>query len=121
MKLPVPELQQTQVPSFANFKAVLRNNFKERSVWVDAVVSGLVAERVLKNLSQHEQRALNFVAQYESVSVSEVQWLTGRTWPYAKKLLVGLVEKEALDHKIRIKLDRDPQARFVLSKGGLIA
>ena len=120
MKLPVPEFQQTQAASHANVKAVLRNNIKERSVWVDSVVSGIVPERILKNLSNHEQRALNFAAQYEEVSVSAVQRLTGRTWPAAKKLLMGLVEKGILEHRVRPKLDRDPQARFVLKKGALI-
>ena len=101
-------------------KAVLRNNIKERSVWVDSVVSGIVPERILKNLSNHEQRALNFAAQYEEVSVSAVQRLTGRTWPAAKKLLMGLVEKGIHEHRVRPKLDRDPQASFVLKKGALI-
>lgn len=120
MKLPVPEFQQTQAASHANVKGVLRNNIKERSVWVDSVITGVAAERVIKNLSQHEQRALNFAATYEAVSVSEVQRLTSRTWPSAKKLLMGLVEKGILEHKVRSKLDRDPQARFVLKKGALI-
>jgi ATP-dependent DNA helicase RecG len=117
MNLPQPEFKQTQAASHANVRAILRNNIKERAVWVDSEVSSIVGERILKSLSQHEQRAINFAAQYGAVSVSEVQRLTGRTWPSAKKLLVGLVDKGILDHKVRAKLDRDPQARFILRKG----
>jgi ATP-dependent DNA helicase RecG len=117
MNLPQPEFKQTQAASHANVRVVLRNNIKERTVWVDSEVSGIVSERILKSLNQHEQRAINFAAKYGAVSVSEVQRLTGRTWPSAKKLLMGLVSKEILEHKVRAKLDRDPQARFVLRKG----
>jgi ATP-dependent DNA helicase RecG len=117
MNLPQPEFRQTQAASHANVRVVLRNDIKERAVWVDSEVSSIVGERILKSLTQHEQRAINFAAKYGAVSVSEVQRLTGRTWPSAKKLLMGLADKNILDHKVRAKLDRDPQARFVLRRG----
>jgi ATP-dependent DNA helicase RecG len=104
MNLPQPEFRQTQAASHANVR-------------VDSEVSSIVGERILKSLTQHEQRAINFAAKYGAVSVSEVQRLTGRTWPSAKKLLMGLADKNILDHKVRAKLDRDPQARFVLRRG----
>jgi ATP-dependent DNA helicase RecG len=116
MNLPRPEFQQTRAATSANVKVVLRNNITQRRIWVDSEVSGIVADVVLKNLSQHEQRAINFTAQYGAISVSEVQRLTSKTWPAAKKLLIGLVGKGILEHKIRAKLDRDPQARFILKK-----
>lgn len=116
MNLPRPEFQQTRVATNANVRVILRNNIAHRGVWVDSEVSGIVGDVVLKELSQHEQRAINFAAKYGAVSVSEVQRLTGRTWPAAKKLLTGLVDKGILEHKIRAKLDRDPQARFVLKR-----
>jgi ATP-dependent DNA helicase RecG len=117
MNLQQPEFRQTQAASHANVRVVLRNDIKERAVWVDSEVSSIVGERILKSLTQHEQRAINFAAKYGAVSVSEVQRLTGRTWPSAKKLLMGLADKNILDHKVRAKLDRDPQARFVLRRG----
>ncbi len=81
-------------------------------------MAAIVGEAVMRELSQHELRAINFVAEHGAISVSEVQRLTGRTWPSSKKLLMGLVEKRILDHKIRAALDRDPQARFVLRTNG---
>lgn len=116
MNLPHPEFQQARVSTNANVKVVLRNNIAQRRVWIDSEVSGLVGETMMKDLTKDEQRTLNFLAQHGSISVSEVQRLTGKTWPASKKLLRALAERGIVEHKIRRKLDRDPQARFVLKR-----
>jgi len=77
----------------------------------------VIGESLMGQLEQDELRAINFVAEHGPISVSDLQRLTGRTWPSAKKLLMELVENKLLDHKIRSSLDRDPQARFTLHKG----
>lgn len=115
MNLPKPEFNQTHAASHANVKAVLRNDIKGRGLWIDSEITGVVADTIIKTLTLHEQRLINFAARNDGViSVSEAQRLTGRTWPSAKKLLMGLVSRDILAHKVRTKLDRDPQARFVL-------
>ena len=115
LNLPAPDFKQSgETASTPVVKVVLRNNVKHRKVWVDSDAAKLVGETVMKQLSQDELRAINFVAEHGAISVSDLQRLTGRTWPSAKKLLSGLVDKKLLDHKIRTTLDRDPQARFVL-------
>ena len=119
LNLPAPDFKQSGESSIAPIvKVVLRNNVKHRKVWVDSDAAKLVGEAVMKQLSQDELRAINFVAEHGAISVSDLQRLTGRTWPSAKKLLMGLVENKLLDHQIRTGADieRDPQARFTLRK-----
>jgi len=97
---------------------VLRNNVKHRKAWIDSDAAKLVGEAVMKQLTQDELRATNFVAEHGAISVSDLQRWTGRTWPSAKKLLMGLAEQKLLDHQIRTgpDIERDPQARFTLRK-----
>jgi ATP-dependent DNA helicase RecG len=119
LNLPDPDFKQSgESDTTPVVKVVLRNNVKHRKVWVDSDAAKLVGEAVMKQLSQDELRAINFVAEHGAISVSDLQRLTARTWPSAKKLLVGLVEKRLLDHQIRKgpDLERDPQARFTLHK-----
>jgi DNA-binding IclR family transcriptional regulator len=70
-------------------------------------------------LNQDERRALNVVAEHGSISVSQLQRLTGRSWPSAKNLLAGLERRGILEQRKRASLDRDPQARFFLRLGKL--
>ena len=115
LNLPAPDFRQSgDSESSPIVKVVLRNNVKHRKVWLDSDAAKIVGESVMKQLSQDEVRAINFVAEHRAIGVSDLQRLTGRTWPSAKKLLMELVKKGLLDHKIRTALERDPQARFVL-------
>jgi ATP-dependent DNA helicase RecG len=119
LNLPAPVFRQSgESDATPIVKVVLRNNVKLRKVWVDSDAAKIVGESVMKQLSQDELRAINFVAEHGVISVSDLQRLTGRTWPSAKKLLLGLVESKLFDHQIRTGPDikRDPQARFALRK-----
>jgi ATP-dependent DNA helicase RecG len=119
LNLPAPDfIQSGEANSTPIVKVVLRNNVKHRKVWVDSDAAKLVGESVMKQLTQDELRAINFVAEHGAISVSDLQRLTGRTWPSAKKLLMGLVDQKLLDHQIRTgpDIERDPQARFTLRK-----
>ena len=119
MNLPAPEFRQIDSAQTPLVKVVLRNNVRQRRVWVDSNISAaLIGEAVMKQLSQDEIRAINFVAEYGQIGVSDLQRLTGRSWPSAKKLLTGLVRKKILAHQVRNELDRDPKARFYLRVSG---
>ena len=114
MSLPQPEFEQKESGN-AVVRVTLRNNIKQRKVWLDSDASAILGETILKTLSKHEIRVINFVAENGMVKVSQVQRLCGGlTWPAAKKLLSGLVKKEIFDHKRRENLERDPQASYVL-------
>jgi ATP-dependent DNA helicase RecG len=114
VSLPAPEFRQVEYATTPLVRVVLRNNVRQRRVWVDADVTAIVGEAVMKDLTEHEKRAINFAAEYGQVSVSEVQRLTQRSWPSAKRLLTKLVVKKILEHHSRNDLDRDPQARFMI-------
>jgi ATP-dependent DNA helicase RecG len=119
MNLPRPEFAQKekQETSYTQVRVTLRNNIKHRKVWIDKDASSAVGEAVFTTLSQDEKRIINFVVEYGNISVSQTQRLTARTWQSAKKLLVGLKEKNVLDDKRNAALDRDPGARFFLKTG----
>ena len=113
-KLPAPEFRQVDAAATPLVRVVLRNDVRQRRAWVDADVTYVVGDSVMKDLNEDEKRAINFAAEYGEVSVSDVQRLTKRSWPSAKRLLTKLVVKKILEHRIRKDLDRDPQARFAI-------
>jgi transposase-like protein len=109
----------SQYANKAPVVSVLQRNGRVQSRYVPKVTAENLRPMVEeKQLTQDELRAINFVAEHGAISVSDLQRLTGRTWPSAKKLLMGLVDQRLLDHQIRTgpDIERDPQARFILRK-----
>ncbi len=113
MNLPVPEFEQKQ-SGHAAVRVTLRNNIKQRRVWIDFDASTLVSKELIPELGQDEHRAINFAAEHGSVNVSQLQRLTGRSWKSAKRLLNRLAEKDVLDHVHDTQKERDPDAHYVL-------
>jgi ATP-dependent DNA helicase RecG len=116
MELPSPEFTQ-QKSNHHSVTVRLRNDYKQRKVWLDSDAVAVVGEAIFNTLSQDEKRAINFVAENGSISVSNLQRITQRTWPSAKKLLQGLCQKGILRTSRRRGLERDTAARFFLNKG----
>jgi len=113
MSLPKPEFQQKQFED-AMVRLTLRNNIKQRRVWVDRDASQLIGATIMRGLNENQRRAINFVAEHGSIGVSQLQRLTGLSWPACKKILKVLTDKGILEHRVRAALDRDPKARFFL-------
>jgi ATP-dependent DNA helicase RecG len=113
MNLPLPEFAEKD-QGYAVVKVTLRNNTKQRKVWVDSDATAVVGEALSKQLSQHELRVINWIAENKSINVSQVQRLTEKSWPGARKLLERLVERGILEEIRRSWLQRDPQAHFIL-------
>ena len=119
MDLPAPEFSQDAVGSVL-VRVTLRNNISHRKVFIDAHAVRIVGEAIFETLNEQQRRIINFVAENQTINVSEVQRLTQRSWPASKKLLMSLVEKGILEHvRRRPMLDRDPKAHFVLSRGAV--
>lgn len=114
VNLPTPEFAQKDA-SHALVRVTLRNDIKHRRVWIDSDAGRIVGEDKSKGLSQDEHRAINFAAEHHSINVSQLQKLTGRSWPYNKRLLARFAALEILKHVHDDAKDRDPQAHFVLS------
>ena len=68
-----------------------------RKVWIDRDASWLVAQKIFNALSQGEKRIINYVAEYESINVSQAVRVLQSNWPAARKLLDGLLDKGILD------------------------
>jgi ATP-dependent DNA helicase RecG len=101
MKLPAPIFEQIQSGiGNAAVRVTLRNEIKQRKVWVDSDVSKLLGEALSRNLSGEEKRVLNFVAEYGKINVTQCHRLIPSLpkWHNAKKLLLRLAEKGLLKY-----------------------
>lgn len=116
MNLQDPEFSQKEIDC-SRVRVTLRNNIKQRKVWVDSDVAAVIGDAIAGTLTRDEKRVVNFVAEHKKVNVSQVQRLTQLTWPAAKKLLTRLQEKGILHHVHRDDVDRDSAAHFVLANG----
>lgn len=113
MSLPGPEFEQKETGNVL-VRVTLRNNKKQRKAWLDAEAGAVIGEALAKTLTIEERRAINWIVEHGSISVSEVQRLTSKTWPAAKKILTGLETRGILECRRKAKLERDPGARFFL-------
>jgi len=111
--LPEPEFRQVEV-SHTQVTVTLRNEIKQRKVWIDSEVSSLVGEALSHVLDESERRAINFLAENGTINVSQVQRLTQKSWPAAKSMLERLRTLRLVEHHRRDNLDRDPQAYYTL-------
>ncbi|HVS03216.1 MAG TPA: ATP-binding protein [Thermoanaerobaculia bacterium] len=122
MSLPTPEFRQTTRDFGQVVRVILRNNIKQRRVWIDADAASLIGETIFATLTQDQRRAINYVAENGEIGVTDLQRLTGRTWTTAKRTLEKLVAMNLLIHVKKRNLDRDPKARYILRpkpSGGL--
>lgn len=115
--LPDPVFEQKEIGS-ARVQVVLKNNVEQRKVWIDADVTELIGAAIASVLDEHQKRIVNYVAENSEISVSDVQRMTGLSWPAARKRLDKLVDLQILDHIHKPGSARDPQAKFVLKGRG---
>src|SRR5206468_3307428 len=80
MSLPEPEFRQVESATTPLVRVVLRNNVRQRRVWVDSDISAIVGEAVMQDLNEDEKRLINFAAEYGELSVSDAQRLTQKSW-----------------------------------------
>jgi ATP-dependent DNA helicase RecG len=116
MRLPAPEFRQAEV-GHSIVRVTLRNNIKQRRTWIDRDVSLIVSEAIAADLTESEKRILNWVAEHEKVTISDVNKLLGLSWTKAKDLLLELARKRILQY-VRFrpykKDTRDSKAYFRL-------
>jgi ATP-dependent DNA helicase RecG len=118
MKLPPPIFKQSE-GDFSSVLVMLRNNVKQRRVWVDKDVASIISAAILSELSEIDRRAINFVAEYGQINVTQMQRLVACRWHAAKKTLMRLVDMRILEHRSRpiAGKGRDSKAHFVLRNG----
>lgn len=116
-RLPLPQFEQKEVATgYMSVRVTLRNNRKQRKVWIDSDVTKFIPESMAKGLSQEETRVLNRVVEHGKINVNECHRLLPhiKTWHSVKKLLMRMTEKGLLIHRHRDDIERDPDACFVL-------
>jgi ATP-dependent DNA helicase RecG len=85
MNLPGPEFREKQGDvGHALVRVTLRNNIRQRKVWIDSDAAALVGEAIFATLTPDEKRALNFAVEHGAVTVTQVQRHTARTWTTAR-------------------------------------
>ena len=107
-KLPTPEFEQKSASGGAHsVKVTLRNNIKFRKALVDASLSHVLTEPLLKSLNQRERMVLNFIAENGSINVSQCQrQLEIARWHTSKRFLIGMVKKGLLSYAKSSEKDR---------------
>jgi ATP-dependent DNA helicase RecG len=116
--LPLPEFAEKIGESSHKVRVTLRNSVKQRKVWVVADVNALIGEQLSKGLNEVEKLAVNFCAEHGRINVSQLQRLTGKSWPSSSKCLKTLDKKGVLEFHHRDSMDRDPQAYYTLKTLG---
>ena len=118
MSLPSPEFQEQQADiGHALVRVTLRNNIRQRKVWIDSDAAAFLGETIFATLTPDEKRALNFVAEHGQITVTQLQRVTARTWRTAKKTLERLKARGILLHIRRKGTKMDPAAHYVLRIG----
>src|SRR5713101_7452814 len=101
MDLLPPTFQQTETGiGFSAVRVILRNQIKQRKVWVDADVTRILGDALANNLTSEEKRILNFVAEHGRINVIQCHNLIPSLakWHSAKRLLQTLTAKGLLVH-----------------------
>lgn len=112
MNLPAPEFVQREVGGVA-VRVTLRNNIAARKIFLDSDAAKVIGEAIFKTLTNDERQVINYLAENETINVSDAQRLLGKSWPYTKKLLAKLTDRGILIH-VHNKRERDQRAFFAL-------
>lgn len=116
MDLPAPVFEEKGGAS-SQVRVTLRNNAKQRRVWIDTSAAHIVGPELAATLNETEHRVINYIAEHGSINVTQLMRICERGWGPCKKLLVGLTDRGMLQRLRNPRLDRDGKARFVLAKG----
>lgn len=116
MKLPHPEFKQTEENTGnLTVRVILRNNRKQRKIWIDSNVLCYIPYEIAEKLTIEERRIINFIGENGQIKVVETHRLlqpTIKTWHTVKKLLIRLCERGILIHIHSNKIERDSKAYF---------
>jgi ATP-dependent DNA helicase RecG len=112
-ELPPPHFAQKD-STYSIVRVTLRNNSKQRRVWLDADAANVIGVERARALTPAELRAVNFISEHGKGHATEIARLLEVDWQTARKLLQRLVSKGVLKHVHRADILRDPKAHFVV-------
>lgn len=113
--LPSPLFQEV-TSNAAVVRITLKNNIDHRKQFVDTDAFEVLGEEISASLNDHECRIANYVAEHQTINVTEAMKLTNVRWHTIKETLAGLSDRGILDHIHSKTVERDRHAYFVLPK-----
>jgi len=113
--LPAPVFAET-TSSAAHVRVMLKNDEEHRRQFVDSDAFRVLGESLSATLNEFERRIVNYVAEHNTINVTEAARLSGKQWQAAKKTLSSLADRNILDHVHSKTIERDANAYFVLKK-----
>ena len=63
----------------AQVHVTLRNNVKQRKMWIDSDASAVIGELILKSLDEDQKRIINFIAEHKPINVLQAARLLRAT------------------------------------------
>lgn len=113
--LPSPLFQEITATA-AMVRLTLMNNVEHRSKFVDNEAFKVLGKELSEGLSEHERRIVNYVAERQTINVTEAMKLTSVRWHTIKQTLTSLTDRGILDHIHSDTVERDRHAYYVLPK-----
>ena len=108
--LPAPEFTQEAVHGLL-VRVVLKNDSEYRRRAGATEVIDAFGSEVWRTFDEDEQKLAEISVRNGEINVSDAQKAIGRTWHTAKKKLMRMVGKGALDY-VHNQSERDPKAHF---------
>jgi ATP-dependent DNA helicase RecG len=112
--LPDPLFSQRDA-TYDIVRVLLRNNKKQRKEWIDSDAAAVVGAEIAATLTEHERRAVNFIAEHKKAHAAEISRLCSIDWNTARRLLQRLTARGILKHIHRKDILRDSKAHFILA------
>lgn len=111
--LPEPKFLQSEIDG-VTFKVVLENNIAFRKEYVDDRAVQIVGVEQFSSLNEKERMLVNYVAEHQTITVSDAARIVRGGWKQMKKLLDGLCYRNVMERKSPMGTDRDPKAHYRL-------
>jgi ATP-dependent DNA helicase RecG len=77
LQLPDPVFSESKT-SHVQFKVILKNDVEHRKMWIDSDATKVVGELIYQTLSEQERRIINYVAEFDRISVTDAVRVTSK-------------------------------------------
>lgn len=115
--LPNPVFEEKEFDA-RSVRVTLYNDARNRRKWIEKNASEVVGKEMWLTLNEAERKIINYLAEYETASITTLQKVTSLSWPTCSRILKSLKKRGVVtDIRKRDPDTRDPQARWTLAGG----
>lgn len=116
LRLPAPEFSEVE-DTGGSVIVTMRNVQEHRRRYVDSelVSKGIIDEAIFSSLTPDERRLMNYMAEYNTLNVTQASRVLDRDWGATRARLDALVSRGLLRRKARTDILRDPKAIYELA------